>query len=124
LVVGQERLAAIPDVHQRFAMEPKPAWRISRAARACYRSAGLATAYPTIHMVGVDADPASIEAARRNADRARLLQPRPDPTNYPLRWVLLMRRSSKLTELTHVVSWLSNGLWAGTGRLPTSISTT
>lgn len=68
-VVGQEWLAAIPDIHQRLAAAPSA--RV--ADLGCgegWLSIGLATAYPTIQVVGVDTDPASIEAARRNADNA------------------------------------------------------
>lgn len=70
-VVGQEWLASIPDVHQRLAA--RPAARV--ADLGCgegWLSIGLATAYPGIQVVGVDADPASIEAAQRNARDANL----------------------------------------------------
>ena len=67
-VVGQEWLASIPDIHQRLTAEP-PARVADLGCGEGWLSIGLATAYPTIRVVGIDADPASIEAARRNAER-------------------------------------------------------
>ena len=68
-VVGQEWLATIPDVHRRLTAAPSA--RV--ADLGCgegWLSIGLATAYPMIRVVGVDADPASIEAATRHASEA------------------------------------------------------
>lgn len=68
-VVGQEWLASIPEIHRRLTAEPSA--RV--ADLGCgegWLSIGLAKAYPTIQVVGIDVDPASIEAARRNADAA------------------------------------------------------
>ena len=70
-VVGQEWLASIPDIHRRLSAEP--AARV--ADLGCgegWLSIGLARAYPSIHVVGIDQDRASIEAARRNAAAANL----------------------------------------------------
>ena len=70
-VVGQEWLAAIPDIHQRLSAAPSA--RV--ADLGCgegWLSIGLATAYPAIRVVGIDSDHASIDAARRNASHANL----------------------------------------------------
>jgi 2-polyprenyl-3-methyl-5-hydroxy-6-metoxy-1,4-benzoquinol methylase len=68
-VVGQDWIAGIPDVHRRLVAGP--AARV--ADIGCgegWLSIGLAKAYPLIRVVGVDADAASIQAARRNASAA------------------------------------------------------
>lgn len=65
-VVGQEWLSSIPDIHRRLAAGP-PARVADLGCGEGWLSIGLATAYPMIRVVGVDADPASIEAARRHA---------------------------------------------------------
>lgn len=70
-VVGQEWLASIPDVHRRLAAAP-PARVADLGCGEGWLSIGLATAYPMIQVVGVDADPASIDAARRHAGDANL----------------------------------------------------
>jgi 2-polyprenyl-3-methyl-5-hydroxy-6-metoxy-1,4-benzoquinol methylase len=70
-VVGQEWLAGIPDVHERLTAGP-PARVADLGCGEGWLSIGLATAYPTIRVVGVDADSASIEAARRHATEANL----------------------------------------------------
>jgi 2-polyprenyl-3-methyl-5-hydroxy-6-metoxy-1,4-benzoquinol methylase len=70
-VVGQEWLASIPDVHQRLAAGP-PARVADLGCGEGWLSIGLAMAYPMIQVVGVDADAASIEAARRNAAAANV----------------------------------------------------
>jgi SAM-dependent methyltransferase len=70
-VVGQEWLAAIPDVLRR--LTSAPAARV--ADLGCgegWLSIGLAKAYPLIDVTGIDTDPASIDAARRNASEAGL----------------------------------------------------
>ena len=68
-VVGQEWLAAIPDIHRRLTAGP-PARVADLGCGEGWLSIGLATAYPMIQVVGVDADPASIEAATRHASEA------------------------------------------------------
>jgi SAM-dependent methyltransferase len=70
-VVGQEWLAAIPDIQQRLTSGP-PARVADLGCGEGWLSIGLASAYPMIHVVGVDADPASIEAATRHASEAGL----------------------------------------------------
>jgi SAM-dependent methyltransferase len=70
-VVGQEWLASIPDVHRRLTAGP-PARIADLGCGEGWLSIGLATAYPTIRVVGIDADPASIEAARRHARDAKV----------------------------------------------------
>lgn len=70
-VVGQEWLAGMPDIHRRLTAEPSA--RV--ADLGCgegWLSIGLASAYPMIQVVGVDADPASIEAATRHASDANV----------------------------------------------------
>ena len=70
-VVGQEWLASIPDINARLTAEPSA--RV--ADLGCgegWLSIGLALAYPNIRVVGVDADPASIEAARQHAHDANV----------------------------------------------------
>lgn len=68
-VVGQEWLAAIPDIHARLLAGP-PARVADLGSGEGWLSIGLARAYPMIRVVGVDADPASIEAAERHASEA------------------------------------------------------
>jgi len=70
-VVGQEWLAGIPDIHRRLTAGP-PARVADLGCGEGWLSIGLANAYPAIHVVGVDADSASIEAARRHAREANL----------------------------------------------------
>jgi len=70
-VVGQEWLATIPDVHRRLTAGP-PAHVADLGCGEGGLSIGLAAAYPLIQVVGVDADPASIEAARRHATAANV----------------------------------------------------
>ena len=70
-VVGQEWLASIPDIHLRLTAGP-PARVADLGCGEGWLSIGLAKAYPTIHIVGIDKDRASIEAARRNAIAADL----------------------------------------------------
>jgi 2-polyprenyl-3-methyl-5-hydroxy-6-metoxy-1,4-benzoquinol methylase len=70
-VVGQEWLASIPDIHDRLTAEP-PARVADLGCGEGWLSIGLATAYPMTRVVGVDADPASIEAAQRHAHEANL----------------------------------------------------
>lgn len=70
-VVGQEWLASIPDIHQRLVATP-PARVADLGCGEGGLSLGLAMAYPMIRVVGVDADPASIEAARQYASEAGL----------------------------------------------------
>lgn len=70
-VVGQDWLASIPDIHRRLSAES-----LARVADlGCgegWLSIGLAQAYPSIRVVGVDPDRASIEAARRHAREANV----------------------------------------------------
>jgi len=68
-VVGPEWLAGIPDIHRRLTSGP-PARVADLGCGEGWLSIGLATAYPMIQVVGVDADPASIEAASRHAIEA------------------------------------------------------
>ncbi len=70
-VVGQEWLASIPDVHRRLIAGP-PARVADLGCGEGWLSIGLALAYPMIQVVGVDADPASIEAATRHASEANV----------------------------------------------------
>lgn len=70
-VVGQEWLASIPDLHERLTAGP-PARVADLGCGEGWLSIGLATAYPMTRVVGVDADPASIEAAERHASEANL----------------------------------------------------
>jgi 2-polyprenyl-3-methyl-5-hydroxy-6-metoxy-1,4-benzoquinol methylase len=70
-VVGQQWLASIPDLHQRLIASP-PARVADLGCGEGWLSIGLAKAYPLIHVVGVDADRASIEAARRHASQANV----------------------------------------------------
>lgn len=70
-VLSQEWLASLPDVHQRLTAGP-PARVADLGCGEGWLSIGLAKAYPSIRVVGVDADPASIEAARRHAREANL----------------------------------------------------
>jgi 2-polyprenyl-3-methyl-5-hydroxy-6-metoxy-1,4-benzoquinol methylase len=70
-VVGQEWLRSIPDVHERLTAHA-PTRVADLGCGEGWLSIGLAGAYPMIRVVGVDADPASIEAARRHAREANL----------------------------------------------------
>jgi len=70
-VVGQEWLASIPDIHKRL-NAGSPARVADLGCGEGWLSIGLAKVYPSIRVVGFDADPASIEAARRHADEADL----------------------------------------------------
>ena len=69
-VVGQEWLASIPDIHKRLS-----AGSARVADLGCgegWLSIGLAKVYPSIHVIGVDPDSASIDAARRHASEANV----------------------------------------------------
>ena len=70
-VVGQEWLAAIPDIHARL-MAGRPARVADLGCGEGWLSIGLANVYPSIRVVGVDSDSASIDAARRHASEANV----------------------------------------------------
>lgn len=70
-VVGQEWLASIPDIHERLIAGP-PARVADLGCGEGWLSIGLAKVYPSIRVVGLDSDSASIEAARRHAEEANV----------------------------------------------------
>ena len=70
-VVGQDWLASIPDLHERLIAGP-PARVADLGCGEGWLSIGLARAYPMIRVVGVDADPASIDAAKTHASEANV----------------------------------------------------
>ena len=65
-VVGQEWLKSIPDLDARLSSDP-PALVADICCGEGWLTIGLATAYPRIHVIGLDADEASLDAARRHA---------------------------------------------------------
>src|ERR671918_434471 len=69
--LGTEWLPAVRDVHERLHADPA-AQVADVACGAGWSSIALARAYPKIHVDGFDLDEASIELARRNAEREAL----------------------------------------------------
>ena len=70
-VVGQAWLASIPDIHERLIAGP-PARVADLGCGEGWLSIGLAKVYPSIQVVGLDSDSASIESARRHAEEANV----------------------------------------------------
>lgn len=69
--LGAEWLAAIPDVHARFQVNPSA--RVADiGCGAGWSSIGIAQAYPRVRVDGYDLDAASIEMARANSSEAGL----------------------------------------------------
>jgi SAM-dependent methyltransferase len=64
-LLGSEWLPAIPDVHARLQADP-PARVADVACGEGYSSIAIARAYPKVRVDGIDADEASIAAARRH----------------------------------------------------------
>jgi 2-polyprenyl-3-methyl-5-hydroxy-6-metoxy-1,4-benzoquinol methylase len=64
--LGSEWFPAIPDVHARLGERP-PAWVADIACGTGWSSIAIARAYPMARVDGLDADPASIDAANENA---------------------------------------------------------
>jgi SAM-dependent methyltransferase len=64
-----EWLPAIPEVHTRLAAEP-PARVADVGCGTGWSSIAMASAYPSVSVVGFDPDEASVERARQNADEA------------------------------------------------------
>jgi 2-polyprenyl-3-methyl-5-hydroxy-6-metoxy-1,4-benzoquinol methylase len=70
-LLGSEWLPALPDVDKRLRAEP-PAHVADVACGTGWSSIAIARAYPTARVDGIDLDEASIEHARRNAEKAGL----------------------------------------------------
>lgn len=69
--LGSEWFPKVPDVHERLLEEP-PARVADVACGTGWSSIAIARAYSRVHVDGFDSDEASIELARRNADREGL----------------------------------------------------
>ena len=70
-LLGGEWLPAIGDVHERLQTDP-PARIADVGCGEGWSTIAIARAYPKAHVVGIDLDPPSIEAARHNAVDAGL----------------------------------------------------
>jgi SAM-dependent methyltransferase len=69
--LGTEWFPKVPDVHERLRSDP-PARVADVACGTGWSSIAIARTYANVHVDGFDSDEASIELARRNADRQGL----------------------------------------------------
>jgi 2-polyprenyl-3-methyl-5-hydroxy-6-metoxy-1,4-benzoquinol methylase len=69
--LGTEDLPSVPDVDARLKADP-PACVLDVGCGTGWSSVAIARAYPKVYVLGIDFDPPSIEAARRNATQARV----------------------------------------------------
>jgi SAM-dependent methyltransferase len=119
----REWLPAMPDVHARLLADP-PARIADVGCGLGWSSIGMATAYPSVRIDGLDLDPTSVEIANRNvaeaglADRVRVV--RGDAASPPLdgRYDLVTMLES-FHDMAHPVRILSafRGLLANGGSI-------